>query len=126
MYDQTNEFVYLGGDVNHSSDLSIEVDRRIRNVWCSFRKYTHGLHDRTSAPLELKTRMLKAEVLDTMLYGCVSWSPRACHYDTLWRGGLVHFARNKQALRNIPYTVYHEAKSVRGHPDAINRDESRE
>ena len=29
--------------------------------------------------------MLKAEVLETLLYGCVTWSPRACHYDTLRR-----------------------------------------
>ena len=25
------------------------------------------------------------EVLEPMLYGCVTWSPRACHYDTLRR-----------------------------------------
>ena len=36
VYNQTNEFVYLGGNVNHNADLSIEVDRRIRNAWCSF------------------------------------------------------------------------------------------
>ena len=29
--------------------------------------------------------MLRAEVLETMLYGCVTWSPRAYHYDTLRR-----------------------------------------
>ena len=29
--------------------------------------------------------MLRAEVLKTMLYGCVTWSPRACHYGTLHR-----------------------------------------
>ena len=29
--------------------------------------------------------MLRAEVLETMLYGCVTWSPRPCHYDTLRR-----------------------------------------
>ena len=29
--------------------------------------------------------MLRAEVLETMLYGCVIWSPRAYHYDTLRR-----------------------------------------
>ena len=29
--------------------------------------------------------MLRAEVLETMLYGCVTWSPRECHYDTLGR-----------------------------------------
>ena len=32
VYSQTNEFVYLGGNVNHNTDLSIEVDRRIRNA----------------------------------------------------------------------------------------------
>ena len=40
VYNQTNEFVYLGRNVTHNSDLSIEVDRRIRNTWCSFRNYT--------------------------------------------------------------------------------------
>ena len=85
VYNQTNEFVYLGGNVNQNANLSIEVDRRVRNAWCSFRKYTLELYDRPSAPLELKLRMLRAEVLETMLYGCVTWSPRACHYDTLRR-----------------------------------------
>ena len=54
VYSQTNEFVYLGGNVNQNADLSIEVDRRVRNVWCSFRKYTLELYDRLSSPLELK------------------------------------------------------------------------
>ncbi|CAN0330209.1 unnamed protein product, partial [Ascophyllum nodosum] len=74
VYNQTKEFVYLGGNVNHNAGLSIEVDRRIRNAWCSFRKYTLDLYDRPSAPLELKIRMLRAEVLETILYGCVTWS----------------------------------------------------
>ena len=85
MYNQTNEFVYPGGNVNQNPDLSIEVDRRVRNAWCSFRKYTLELYDRPSAPLELKIRMLRADVLETMLYGCITWSPRACHYETLRR-----------------------------------------
>ena len=85
VYSQTNEFVYLGGNVNHNADLSIEFDRRIRNAWCSSRKYTLELYDRTSASLELKIRMLRVEVLETILYGCVTWSPRACLYDTLRR-----------------------------------------
>ena len=85
VYNQTNEFVYLGGNVNQNVHLSIEVDRRVRNAWCSFRKYTLELYDRPSAPLELKIRMLRAEVLETMLNGCVTWSPLACHYNTLRR-----------------------------------------
>ena len=85
VYNQTNDFVYLGGNVNHNADLSIEVDRRIRNAWCSFRMYTLELYDRPSAPLVLKIRMLRAEILATMLHGCIAWSPRACHNDTLRR-----------------------------------------
>ena len=72
VYNQTNEFAYLGGNVNHNDDLSIEVDRRTRNAWYSFRKYTLELYDRPSAPLELKIRMPRAEVLERMLYGCVT------------------------------------------------------
>ena len=85
VYNQMNEFVCLGGDVNQNTDLSIEIDRRIPNAWCSFRKYTLELYDRPSAPLELKIRMLRAKVLETMLYSCIAWSPRACRYDTLRR-----------------------------------------
>ena len=85
VYSQTNEFVYLGANVNHSANLSIKDSRRIRNAWCRFRKYTLELYGRPNAPPELKTRMLRAEVLETMLHGCVTWSPCVCHYDTLHR-----------------------------------------
>ena len=64
-YNQTDEFVCLGGNVNRNADASIEVNRRIRNAWCSFRKYTLEMYDRPSAPLELRTLMLRAEVRRT-------------------------------------------------------------
>ena len=37
-----------------------------------------GPYDRTTAPL--KVRMLKAEVIETLLYGCVTWTLRAQHF----------------------------------------------
>ena len=67
VYNQTNEFVYSGGNVNHNADQFIEVNRRIRTAWCRFRKYTLELYDRPSVPLKLKVRMLRAEVFETML-----------------------------------------------------------
>ena len=74
--------------------MSIEVDPRICNAWCRFRKYILQLYDRPSAPLKLKIRMLliRAEVLyctvlEIMRNGCVTSSPRAWHYETLH---LVH------------------------------------
>ena len=71
-YNQTNEFVYLGENVKHNADLSVEIDRRICIAWCSFRKYTLELYHRLSAPHELRIRMLGAEVLEPILYVCVT------------------------------------------------------
>ena len=45
MYNQTNEFVYLEGNINHNADLSIEVDRHIHNGRCSIRRCTLELYD---------------------------------------------------------------------------------
>ena len=103
VYNKTNEFVYLGGNVNQNNELAIEVDRRVRNAWCSFRKYTIELYDRPSAPLELKIRMLRAAALETMLYRCVTWSPRAYHYDTLRR------AHHRFLTRGIAWRNYKRA-----------------
>ena len=85
MYNKTNEFGYLGGNINHNADLSIEFNRRIRNAWGSFRKYALELYVRPSALLELKLQLLRAEVLETMLYGFFTCSLRAFYYDTLCR-----------------------------------------
>ena len=63
IYHQTNKFVYLGGNDNHTDKLSIEVNRYMRNAWCSFRTCTLELYDQPSAPLELKIRVLRSEVL---------------------------------------------------------------
>ena len=72
VYNQTNEFVHLGGNVNHNTDLSIEVDWHKRSAWCSFQKHILELYDQPSAPVELKMLMLRAEVLETVVYGCVT------------------------------------------------------
>ena len=41
------------------------------------------IYDRPSMRLRLKVRTLKAEVLETLLYGCVTWSPSEADYDRL-------------------------------------------
>ena len=71
-------------------------------------KYTLELYDRPSDPLQLKIRMLRVEVLETMLYGCVTWSPRACHYDTLRRAHrfltrCISWQKHKRADHPISY-----------------------
>ena len=50
-----------------------ELFHHLYNAYCSsFRKYTPELCDRPTAPLELKIRMLRAEVLGAVLYGYVT------------------------------------------------------
>ena len=41
------------------------------------------IYDRPSVSLRLKVRMLKAEVFETLLYGCVTWSPSKADCDRL-------------------------------------------
>ena len=92
-YRQTTSFVYLGGAITESSRLSAEIDRRIRAGWMSFNRYRTELYDRPTASLDLKTRMVKAEVVEALLYGCAAWTPlkgdyqklRAAHHRMLLR-----------------------------------------
>ena len=82
VYKQTVEFVYLGGAVSAGRDLrSVEVTRRIQRAWACFGRYEMDSHYFPSVRLRLKVRMLKAEVLETLLYGCVTSSK--ADYDRL-------------------------------------------
>ena len=41
------------------------------------------IYDRPGVRLRLKVRLLKAEVVETLLYGCMTWSPKKPDYDRL-------------------------------------------
>ena len=81
--------------------------------------YTFELYERPSAPLELKIRMLRAEVLETMLYGCVTSSPRACHYDTLRR------AHHRVLTRCIGWRKHSRADHPISYLDTLVKTESK-
>ena len=69
------EFVQLGGAINVDWDLrSVEVARRIQRAWVCFGRYKMEIGDRPSVRLRLKVGTLRAEVLETLLYGCITWS----------------------------------------------------
>lgn len=58
-YKLAHDFIHLRMDADNVGDKSIEVDRRIRETWCSFGMYSLQLYDRLSSHLELNTRVLK-------------------------------------------------------------------
>ena len=89
-YMQTTQFSYLGGLVNASADIMPEMIRRIRLAWACYNRFKRELHDMEDAPFTLKVPTLKAEVMETLLYGCVAW--------TL---GQEHFAELRTAHHNL-------------------------
>ena len=82
-YKQTIEFVYLGGAITADRDLSIEITRRLQRAWACFQPYKMEIYDCPGVRLRLKVRLLKAEVVETLLDGCMTWSPKKPDYDRL-------------------------------------------
>ena len=83
-YRQTTSFTYLEGTVSEMPNLSDEIDRRIRAGWMGFKRYKRELYDLPKASLlPLKARMVRSEVVEALLYGCVTWTPLKCHYAKL-------------------------------------------
>ena len=85
VYQQTIEFVYLGGAITAYRDLSIEIRRRLQRAWACFQRYKMEIYDRPGVRLRLKVRLLKAEVVETLLYRCMTWSTNKPDYDMLRR-----------------------------------------
>ena len=73
IYKQVQSFAYLGGAVTETPDMSVEIARR----------YSRELYGQPKVALSLKTRMVKAEVFEALLYGCSTWTLRQEHYAKL-------------------------------------------
>eukprot|EP00752_Nemacystus_decipiens_P017253 g15457.t1 len=64
-------------------DLTREINHRSKAAWACFKRYKPEVFDRPGAPFGLKARLLKAEAVEALLYGCVTWSPSRDHYQLL-------------------------------------------
>ena len=77
--------MYLGGAITADREFSIKITRRLQRAWACFQRYKMGIYDRPGMRLRLEVRLLKAEVIETLLYGCMTWSPNKSDYDRLRR-----------------------------------------
>ena len=78
----TTSFAFLGGVVTKMRNLSAEIDRWIHAGWMGFRRHRQELYDRLKAKaslLHLKVRMVMLEVVEALLYGCVTWTSLRSH-----------------------------------------------
>ncbi|CAB1102544.1 unnamed protein product [Ectocarpus sp. CCAP 1310/34] len=108
-YTQTTELRYQGGLVNEHGDLTQNINYRSGAAWACVRRYGQELFHRPRAPFRLKTRLLQAEAMKAMLYGCMTWAPRpdqcrtlrTIHHRLLLRD--IGYQRNKGTYRQLPY-----------------------
>ena len=85
VYKQKIPFVDWGGAITADRKLSTEITRRLQRAWACFLRYKMEIYDRPGVRLRLNVRLLKAEVVETLLYGCVTWSPKKPDYGRLRR-----------------------------------------
>ena len=84
IYKQVQSFTYLGGAVTETPDMSVEIARRTRACWMRIRRYSRELYGQPKVALSLETRIVKAEAIEALLYGCSStWTLRQEHYAKL-------------------------------------------
>ena len=69
-------FIYLSGVIHEDADVVVEIERRVRFVRACYQRLGPEINDLTTASFSLKIRMLKAEVIETLLSGCVTWDPQ--------------------------------------------------
>ena len=77
VYNQTTEFVYMGGAISADwrGEESVEVARRLQRPWACFGRYKMRIYNRLGLRLLLKVRMPRAEVVEPLLYGCATRNP---------------------------------------------------
>ena len=83
IHKQVQSFTYLRGAVTEIPDMSVEIAGRTRACWMRIRRYSRELYGQPKVALSLKTRMVKAEAIEALMYGCSTWTLYQAHYAKL-------------------------------------------
>ena len=83
IYKQVQSFTHLRGAVTKTPDMSVETTRRTRACWTRIRRYSRELYGQPKVSLSIKTRMVKAEAIEALLYECSTWTLRHEYYAKL-------------------------------------------
>ena len=97
-------------------NLSDEIGRRIRAGWMGFKRYKRELYDLPKASLlPLKARMVRSEVVEALLYGCVTWTPLKCNC------AKVRTTHHRMLLRVLGAWCKSPNKRILSYKDALHR-----
>ena len=116
-YKQAHSFTYLGGVITEYPDISAEITRRSSACWMRIRRYQRELYDRPNVQLDLKIRMAKAEAIEALLYGCVTWTTRQDHYRklrTVHHRVLLHILGVRRRKSDHRFLSYNRALELTG------------
>ena len=81
---QSDAILYLPrGRLDRRPGHYVEIARRARACWIRVRRYLRELYDQLKVVLSLKTRMVKVEAIEALLYGYNTWTLRQEHYAKL-------------------------------------------
>ena len=69
--------------MTETPDMSVEIATRTRACWMRIRRYRRELYDQPKIALSLKIRIVEAEAIEALLYGCSTWTLRQEHYANL-------------------------------------------
>ena len=112
---QTPTFVYLGGQICQDETIDGEIRHRVRRAWACFRRHGQAMYDRARAPLRLNVRLLQAEVVEALLYGCVTWNLKPVQY------GQLRAAHHQVLLRCIGWTKRVRTDRPLSYAEALTR-----
>ena len=98
--------MYLGSTISSVGDVGPEIKRRTGYAWNCFLKYSRAVYDNPYIAVADKVRFLKAEVLEVMLYGCVTWTLSPGDFDKL-----------REAPRGVLLRCLNAYTSTRAAPD---------
>ena len=76
---ESSSFCTFGQNWDENADLTAYINRLVLLTNLRFRRQGLPLYDQLTAPFRRDLRMLKAKVIETILYGCVTWSPAVAH-----------------------------------------------
>ena len=85
IYKQTIKFMFLCGAISADRELSMKKTRRFQRAWECFQRHKMEIYDRPATRLRWKVELLKAEVIETLVYCLHDGEPEKPDYDRLRR-----------------------------------------
>ncbi|CAM9926178.1 unnamed protein product, partial [Sphacelaria rigidula] len=113
-YKQVAAFLYLRRKISSTGDATPEIHSRSGQAWACFYKHSRAVYDNPYIALVTKVRLLKTDVIEVMLYGCVIWTIAHENFGTSWethRETLLRCLNKYTSSRSAPdyhMLPYHE------------------